>query len=84
MEAIARERRSVASDPRLLLGRSSGAVPAESDSAPGDVDAAPVGWRILGAMQASRRPPETAECVANDRPGPGERAIAFARRVGQS
>jgi len=63
MEAIAREPRSVASDPQMLLARSSDAVHAESDSAPRDVNAR-VGWRILGAMQASRRAPETAECVA--------------------
>jgi len=64
MEAIAREPRSVAPNPRLLLARSSDLVNADSDSAPGDVDAARVGWRILGAIQASRRTLETAECVA--------------------
>ena len=32
--------------------------------APADGDVARVGWRILGAMQSSRRAPNTAECVA--------------------
>ncbi len=56
-----------ATAPTQLLGgfrlRSS-AVPHGSDSAPGDVGVARVGWRILGAIQSSGRPPETAECVA--------------------
>jgi hypothetical protein len=43
-------------------------VPHGSDSAPGDVGVARVGWRILGPIQSSGRPPETAKCVAEREP----------------
>ncbi len=46
--------------------------------APADGDVARVGWRILGAMQSSRRAPQTAEYVAKRKPAADEAVSLWA------